>query len=146
VIQTIENSASENNWLGLGVGYGANAIARLLTGTQQFLAGEGEFPRVIAEFGAPAGMAFMLFRWLLELMIVAKALSRVREHEPLAWLLVPLTISTLAFGTLEQPTEQGFMVISVALSFAALRIAHVPIESAPAQNLRLRQARHNLRA
>jgi len=146
VVQTIENSASENNWLGLGVGYGANAIARLLTGTQQFLAGEGEFPRVIAEFGAPAGMAFMLFRWLLELMIVAKALSRVREHEPLAWLLVPLTISTLAFGTLEQPTEQGFMVISVALSFAALRIAHVPIESAPALNLRLRQARHNLRA
>ena len=145
VVQTIESSISEINWLGLGVGYGANAIARLLTGTQQFLAGEGEFPRVITEFGAPAGMAFMLFRWFLGLMIVAKALSRVREHEPLAWLLVPLTISTLAFGILEQPTQQGFMVISVAFSLAALRMAPVPIESAPALSLRLRQARHNLR-
>ena len=123
VTQTIENSISESNWLGLGVGYGSNAIARLLTGTQQFLAGESEFPRVINEFGAPAGMAFMLFRWLLELSIVSKALSRVREHEPLAWLLVPLTFSTLALGTLEQPTEQGFMVISVAFSLAAMRMA-----------------------
>jgi hypothetical protein len=129
---TIENSISENSWLGLGVGYGANAISTLLTGTQQFLAGEDEFPRVINEFGAPAGMAFMLFRWLLELMIVAKALSRVREHQPLAWLLVPATFSTLVLGVLEQPTEQGFMVISVAFSLAALRLAPVPIGAAPA--------------
>ena len=79
-------------------------------------------------------MAFMLFRWLLELSIESKALSRVREHEPLAWLLVPLTFKTLALGVLEQPTEQGFMVISVAFSFAALRMAPVPIESPPALN------------
>jgi hypothetical protein len=143
---TIENSISENSWLGLGVGYGANAISTLLTGTQQFLAGEGEFPRVINEFGAPAGIAFMLFRVLLELMIMAKALSRVREHQPLAWLLVPLTFSTLVLGVLEQPTQQGFMVISVAFSLAALHLAPVPIESAPALSFRLPQARHSLRA
>jgi hypothetical protein len=146
VTKTIESSTSENNWLGLGMGYGANAISTLLTGTQLFLAGEDEFPRVINEFGVPAGFAFMLFRWLLELMIVAKALSRVREHQPLAWLLVPLTFSTLVVGVLEQPTAQGFMVIGVAFSLAALRLAPVPIESAPAPSLRVRQARHNLRA
>jgi hypothetical protein len=144
VTETIEGSVSENSWLGLGVGYGANAIAKLLTGTQQFLAGESEFPRVITEFGAPAGMAFMLFRWLLELSIVFKALSRVREHEPLAWLLVPLTFSTLALGVLEQPTEQGFMVISIAFSLVALRLSPVPIESAPAMSRLWKQRNYRL--
>jgi hypothetical protein len=146
VTQTIKNSISESNWLGLGVGYGSNAIAKLLTGTQQFLAGESEFPRVIAEFGAPAGMAFMLFRWLLELMIIAKALSRVREHEPLAWLLVPLTFSTLTLGVLEQPTEQGFMVISVAFSLAALRMAPAAIELPPAPSRLWKQRTYRLGA
>jgi hypothetical protein len=146
VTGTIENSTSENNWLGLGVGYGANAISTLLTGTQLFLAGEDEFPRVIAEFGAPAGMAFMLFRWLLELMIVAKALSRVREHQPLAWLLVPLTLSTLPLAVLEQPTQQGFMVIGVAFSLAALKRTDILAEPAAIPNPPRRQASHNLPA
>jgi hypothetical protein len=128
------------------MGYGANAISTLLTGTQLFLAGEGEFPRVITEFGTPAGLAFMLFRWLLELMIVAKALSRVREHQPLAWLLVPLTLSTLPLGIMEQPTQQGFLVIGIAFSLAALKQTDIPAEPAAILNPRWRQARHNLRA
>jgi hypothetical protein len=128
----LESSISGNNWLGFGMGYGSNAIAKLLTGTQQSLAGEEEFPRVITELGVPAGMAFMLFRWLLALSIVSKALSRVREQEPLAWLLVPSTFGTLVLGLMEQPTEQGFMVISVAFSLVALRLAPFPIGTAPA--------------
>jgi len=139
VTGALENTTSEYSWLGLGVGYGANAISTLLTGTQQFLAGEGEFPRVITEFGAPGGIAFMLFRCLLELMIVAKAVSRVREHQPLAWLLIPLTFSTLAMGVLEQPTAQGFMVISLAFSLVALRLAPDHMEMAPALSHPLKQ-------
>ncbi len=144
VTGTIENSASENNWLGLGVGYGALAISSLLTGAQLFLAGEEEFPRVIKEFGAPAGMAFMLFRWLLAAMIAARAFSRVRDHQPLAWLLVPLMVSTLAVGVLEQPTAQGFMVISVAFSLAALKRPPVFAARASISNRRLGQARYDL--
>jgi hypothetical protein len=91
-------------------------------------------------------MAFTLFRWLLELSIESKALSRVRGHEPLAWLFVPLTFSTLALGVLEQPTEQGFMVISVAFSLAALRTAPIPIESPPAPSRLWKQRTYRLGA
>jgi hypothetical protein len=134
ITRTIEQSIGKNNWLGAGVGYGANAVSTLMTGTQVFTTGEDEFSRVINEFGAPAGIAFMLFRGLLAVMIVSKALARVREHQPLPWLLAPLMFWTLVFGVLEQPTEQGFMVMSVAFSLAALRLAPVPIESAQAMD------------
>jgi len=142
----IENQDLMSNWLGAGMGYGSNMASTLLTGTQVFLAGEDEFARVATEFGPPLGFSFMLFRGILELMIIVKALSRIRDHQPLAWLLVPLTLLTLAIGVLEQPTEQGFMVISVAFSLAALKRAEVPAESAPTLNPRWRQARYHLRA
>jgi hypothetical protein len=146
VTGTIEESIAKENWLGTGVGYGASAISKLLTGTQIFLAGEDEFARVLNEFGAPAGMAFMFFRWTLALMIAAKALSRVREHQPLAWLLVPLMSMTLIFGVLEQPTEQGFMVISVAFSLAALRLTEIPVEEAQESKLQWKQRRFGMGA
>jgi hypothetical protein len=132
ITATTDQSIGRSNWLGVGVGYGANAVSTLLTGTQVFTTGEDEFSRVINEFGAPAGIAFMMFRGLLAVMIVSKALARVREHQPLPWLLVPLMFWTLVFGVLEQPTEQGFMVMSVAFSLAALRLAPTPIEEAQA--------------
>ena len=142
---TLEQSIGRSNWLGLGVGLGANAVSTLLTGTQVFTTGEDEFSRVINEFGVPAGMAFMLFRGLLAVMILSKALARVREHQPLPWLLVPLMFWTLVFGVLEQPTEQGFMVISLAFSLAALRLAPTPIESAPVMEQPWRQSKVGLR-
>lgn len=143
---TIEESIGRSNWLGVGVGKGANAVSTLLTGTQVFTTGEDEFSRVINEFGAPAGLAFMLFRGLLAVMILSKALARVREHQPLPWLLVPLMFWTLVFGVLKQPTEQGFMVMSVAFSLAALRLAPTPIVSAQAVDQPWQQRKVGLRA
>jgi hypothetical protein len=110
----------------------------------EFLAGEYEFPRVLNEFGAPVGFVFMLFRISLGVMIVAKALSRVRDHQPLAWLLVPTMFGTLAYGILEQPTNQGFLVISVAFSLAALKLTKVSPETKPVQNPRWVQPRNRL--
>lgn len=146
IIGTFEQSIGRNNWLGAGVGLGANAVTTLLTGTQAFTTGEDEFSRVINEFGAPAGIVFMLFRGLVAVMILSKALARVREHQPLPWLLVPLMFWTLVFGVLEQPTEQGFMVISVAFSLAALRLAPTSIESAQAMDQPWQQRKVGLRA
>jgi len=134
ITATLKQSIGRSNWLGVGVGKGANAISTLLTGTQVFTTGEDEFSRVINEFGVPAGLAFMLFRGLLAVMILSKALGRVRDHQPLPWLLVPLMFWTLVFGVMEQPTEQGFMVMSVAFSLAALRLAPPPIELAEIVN------------
>jgi hypothetical protein len=123
---TLDDSISRNDLLGSGMGYGAGAVAQLLTGSQNFLAGEGEFERVIYEFGWPWGLAFMLSRWLLAVVILVKAIGRAREHEPLAWLLSPLTLIIVGLGTLEQPTEQGFFVICIGFSLASLKESTAP--------------------
>jgi hypothetical protein len=103
------------------MGHGASAVARLITGEAYGLVGEEDVFRVMYEFGWPAGLAFMAFRWLLELAVIAVALQRTRDGNPLALLLVPLTFSSFVLGIMEQPTSQGFMVISVAFSLAALK-------------------------
>jgi hypothetical protein len=59
------------------------------------------------------------------------AVAQARHHEPLALLLVPVTLSSLFLGVLEQPTEQGFMVISLAFSLAALNQVGVSSKAAP---------------
>ena len=130
-IRTLEISFATNNWIGTGVGYGASAVSTLLTGGQYSLAGEEEVPRVINEFGAPCGIAFMLFRLALGIMITFKATSYMRIAQPLAWFLLPLTFNALWFCTLEQPTFQGFLVISVGFSLAALNTAVIVLPPSP---------------
>jgi hypothetical protein len=118
---SIEYSFAENNLLGIGIGHGANAITKLLAGSVTFMAGEDEASRIMFEFGWPCGLAFMLFRLGLAIAIGARAFSRARDAQPLAWLLVPVMFNTLTLGGLDQPTVQGFMVMSLAFTLAALR-------------------------
>jgi hypothetical protein len=103
IINTISENMDKKNLLGMGMGYGANATSKLLTGEAAFLAGELEFPRVVEELGAPVGIAFMCFRFYL------------------AIALVPVTCSCLIMGIMEQPTETGFFVITLGFSLAALK-------------------------
>lgn len=139
IVQAIEDSVSSDHWYGAGMGFGSNAAATLLTGRTQFLLGEGEFGRVLYEFGPIFGFAFMIFRFMLAVMIAGKALSRVREYEPLAWFLVPSLFPVLAFGTLEQPTVQGFFVIGLGFSLVALR--RVGLQPEPEPELILQPSR-----
>jgi hypothetical protein len=135
-----------SNPIGTGMGRGALAISKLLTGKIDFTAGEGEFDRVMNEFGPFPGLAFMLFRILLALMILKGAVSRAREGEPLALLLAPLMASSVAFGTSENPTAGGFMVIYLAFSLAALKRPVVPFQPAQGLSRVLRPARYSSRA
>jgi hypothetical protein len=146
IVQAIDDSLSSEQWYGAGMGLGSNAAASLLTGRQEFLAGEGEFGRVLFEFGPVFGFAFVIFRIMLAVMIVAKALSRVREHELLAWFLVPSLFPLLALGTLEQPTIQGFTVITLGFSLAALRRVGYSAESTQAVNLQSVRSDYRLHA
>jgi len=123
VLAGVEETNLIRNPLGIGMGQGANAIAKLLTGSAQFMAGEGEVGRIVTEMGPFMGVAFMLFRCLLTLWILWQALARAADHDLLALLLLPAVLLTLFMGVLEQPTEQGFMVVSVAMSLAALKPA-----------------------
>jgi hypothetical protein len=127
VTNTLANSLDTNDWLGVGMGYGSNVASKLLTGDLVFLVAENEFPRLIGELGPPLGIAFMLFRFCLALVFLVKGLDRAREKDPLPWLLVPVVCATLVMGILEQPTEQGFMVVSVGFSLAALKRQQLPV-------------------
>jgi hypothetical protein len=137
----IEYSFAENDLLGIGLGHGANAITKLLTGSVDFLAGEVEFARIINEFGWPCGLAFMLFRFALAAGITIRALGRVREGQPLAWLLVPVIFQTVVLGGLDQPTSQGFMVISVAFSLVGIKAAKLAPQPLQVSNPRSGQIR-----
>ncbi len=121
IVDVIETTDFENNWLGMGMGRGAAAMSTLLNGNQDFSMGEGEFSREIAELGPLVGAMFEIFKLLLGIMIVAQALQRAREHEPLALLLLPLALPALLMSIVEQPTEQGFMVIGLAFCMAATK-------------------------
>ncbi len=107
------------------MGRGAAAIAKLLVGTPDFLTGEAEGDRVMNEFGPIPGLAFIVFCTFLAAILLGKALSRARSHEPLPLLLAPAMLACILVGVLEQPTEQGFMVFTLALSLAAIRLTGV---------------------
>jgi hypothetical protein len=106
---------------GQGIGVGAAAVTRLMNLDVLFVAGESEFDRVIYEMGPIPGLLFMAFRLFLAVLVAVGAIAQARRHEPLALLLVPLMFTMVFMTVLEQPTGQGFMVFSLALSLAALR-------------------------
>lgn len=148
IFQFLENADFLSNPFGSGMGIGAAAVAKLMHNPSLFPVGESEFERALNELGPFPGFAFMLFRLLLAAMIAATAIARARRHEPLALLLVPVTLSTLFLGVLEQPTEQGFMVVSLAFSLAALNQAGlsakpVPKALSPGPQVRMRPRPQN---
>jgi hypothetical protein len=121
-ISRIEDTDYFNNPIGIGMGRGATAISKYLFGRAEFIAGENELDRCMTEMGPLVGITFELFRLCLALFVLKMALICACDYgEPLALLLVPLMSCDVVFGTLEQPTVQGFMVISLAFSLAALK-------------------------
>ncbi len=134
----LEQTDFLSNPFGLGMGQGAAAIAKLMNSSVLFPTGEGELERTINELGPFPGLIFMSFRFFLGMMILAMAIARARRHEPLALLLVPVTLSGLILSVMEQPTEQGFVVVSLAFSLAALNSKYVPVERAAVHRTPLR--------
>ena len=121
LLTRIEETDYSSNPIGIGMGRGAPAITTLLEGTASFAAGEDELDHMMIEFGPYPGLAFALFRLILGLYILGGAVARAREGEPLAILLSPLMITGIILNVLEQPTGQGFMVILLAFSLAAIK-------------------------
>ena len=126
VLFDVEQTDFLSHPFGRGLGTGAAAITKLLRGEVAFVAGEGEFARAMYEMGPFPGFFFMIFRLLLAIFVAVGAVGAARKHEPLALLLLPLMFNSLVLSVMEQPTEQGFMVIAMAFSLAAL---HKPVES-----------------
>ena len=139
----LETADYTSNPIGVGMGKGAAAISKLTTGSVTFITGEGELGRVMTEMGPIPGVFFMLFRLLLALYLFARALAEARRQEPLALLLAPMTVTALLFSVSEQPTEQGFMVMGVAFSLAALKLSKRRQPAAPSAALRRAPLRYS---
>ncbi len=129
--------------IGVGMGQGAAAVAKLTTGRVTFITGEGELGRVMTELGPIPGLAFMLFRLILALLFLAQALAEARKMEPLALLLAPLTAIVLIYNISEQPTDQGFMVICVSFTLAALKLSGERPVAVYARNIRHTPVRYS---
>lgn len=139
----LEAADFAGNPIGKGMGRGAAAVSKLTTGEVTFLTGEGEFGRALTELGPFPGLGFMLFRLFLALMFLKQALEEARRQEPLALLLAPLTLTAIFFSVCEQPTEQGFMVISMAFTLAALNLTKR--QTTPSSQIHNVPARYSMR-
>jgi hypothetical protein len=85
-----------------------------------------------------------LFRFVLALVILVNAFSRARAGAPLALLFAPLMFIGVALSVLEQPTEQGFMVILLAFSLAAMKSAVPASLPALSQGVRRQVLRYSM--
>lgn len=144
-INAIEAASATNNMMGIGLGRGAIAVQAFLTGSTVGVTGEYEFSHELMEMGPFAGGAFGIFKVLLGVLLLSRALGRARHGEPLALLLYPLVFSTLFFALLEQPTMQGFVVISMAFCIAAAKQPARAAAPLPTWRLQQQQALHQLR-
>jgi hypothetical protein len=144
VLYQLETADYTRNPVGIGMGQGAAAITKLLNGSVSFATGEGELGRVMAEFGPILGITFMMFRLALAIALLAQALAAARNHEPLALLLAPLTFAALIFSVCEQPTEQGFMVIGIAFTLAALKLSQPESVLAPSPKILRQPMRYSM--
>jgi len=123
----ISEALSSNDWLGIGIGRGAVAVQAFLTGEKTGIAGEYEFSHEFVEMGLFGGGAFSLIKLFLAIALIGPAMARVRNNESLALLLLPFAVVSLVFAVPEQPTEQGFLVLSMAFCIAA---AKAPVQAA----------------
>jgi hypothetical protein len=108
-------------FLGKGMGFGSRFAAASQGNDGQFLAGEGEWERVIVEFGPLFGLLFLGMRVGLAGYVSLQAFQAMRRNSVLAWLLLPAAVPLIALTVMEQPTFLGFMVFGGGLCLAAAR-------------------------
>ncbi|MDQ6655899.1 MAG: hypothetical protein M3Y80_08805 [Verrucomicrobiota bacterium] len=109
-------------FLGYGLGIGTNAGAKFLTGRQMFLLSEGEWPRIFLESGPVLGLAFVVWRFALVIVLGLHCLRAVRAGNVLPLLLYSSGFLPFINGQFGQPTILGFAVFTMGLAMAALKV------------------------
>jgi hypothetical protein len=105
--------------LGLGLGMGTNAGAKLMTGEVTYLIAEGEWGRIIGEMGV-FGLGLILYRVILSTVIIKKTWAMTNRGNILSWMLCGNCFLLIANGQWGQPTSQGFSMFSAGLAMASL--------------------------
>jgi hypothetical protein len=122
-------------WLGSGIGMGSNFAAVTMTGKASFMMGEGEWVRIIPEFGPICGLLFMGVRMCFVGYLFLVGLQGLRRKSALGWLLLPAVAPLLIMGVMEQPTYLGFMVFDAGLCLAAAQAAKASVQTRPAYSV-----------
>ncbi len=128
-------SVGTTPWLGSGIGMGSNFAAVTMTGEARFMLGEGEWVRIIPEFGPICGLLFLGARMCFAGYLFLMGLNGLRRNSALGWLLLPAVIPLLVMGVMEQPTYLGFMVFGAGLCLAAAQVAIRPVVFTSSQAL-----------
>jgi hypothetical protein len=106
---------------GRGIGIGTQAGANLATGERGFLAGEGEWERLVFEMGGIFGLATIGFRVFLTFKLGIMSHKLLASKNILPWLLFSTTALLIFNGQWGQPTTLGFSVLGAGLTLAATR-------------------------
>ncbi len=105
--------------LGVGLGMGTNAGAKLLTGQLVFLLNEQEWSRVILESGPLLGLAYIGWRVSTTVWLGVLARRRLHACDALPWLLLGACLFNLLTGQFGRTTTLGFTAIAAGMCLAA---------------------------
>lgn len=129
-------------FLGYGLGIGTNAGAKFLTGRSMFLLSEGEWSRVFLESGPVLGLAYVLCRCGIAVMIGLAAVRAVSAGNLLPLFLCSATFLPLVNGQFGQPTVLGFAVFISGMALAARNEEELtPVASSPPSGPPIRRPR-----
>ncbi|MEO6788958.1 MAG: hypothetical protein ABI318_22780, partial [Chthoniobacteraceae bacterium] len=103
---------SDQRIFGRGLGVGTNVGAGLLTGKRDFLAGEGEWGRVIAETGPVLGLAFIALRVGITFHLLRRSLASLRKGDSLAMLMFGACALLMLNGQWGTAQVLGFVVFA----------------------------------
>ncbi len=116
---------------GRGLGLGTNVGAVYVSGDRNFLLGENEWGRVVAESGVLFGAGFILLRLAIVAAVLLVAIKAFRAGNSLPALLFSASWMQVAIGQFSQPTALGFAVFTAGLALAAAQERGVAERQAP---------------
>ena len=106
--------------LGHGIGVGTNVGARMLTGSQSFILGEGEVLRILGEMGIILGLGFIFLRFVIVAQVGLLAHKLVTKN-PVPLLIFSATFLPFMIGQWGQATSLGFAILGMGLCIASMR-------------------------
>ncbi|WP_269526529.1 hypothetical protein [Coraliomargarita parva] len=111
---------------GYGIGMGTQVGSQLMTGEEGFSLGESEWYRMIGEYGLALGFLFIVWRIALTFKLFTLGMTALRRGNGLGLIILSTAAFNIITGQLGQTTVNGFTVIGIGLTIAAMRIPKTP--------------------
>jgi len=82
---------------------------------------EGEWGRLIGEYGPLMGLMTIFFRLKLSAQIALASYQKMVEGNILPWVLLSIVLLNIPQGQWAQPSSLGFAVLAAGLTIASLK-------------------------